>query len=141
MSLAVFFGALAAVVYVPILIYNSRYFVERRVAKWLSNYEATLRGESVEDLRDRILKCSYWTMTEKSSLRETDTVKRFFQHFEAEEYEEILSDGHGGDSLWGLFAAEISIGYRGRPVIMDYHSELVLVLRELRRRKQALPGR
>ncbi|MGC4064931.1 MAG: hypothetical protein QM784_09870 [Polyangiaceae bacterium] len=116
--------------------YNSSYFVKRRVAKWQRDYEAQLRQESVSSLRDRILKSDYWGLTEQSSLRETTTVKEFFRRFDAEKYDEILTELDDGNFMYSVFhAAERSIGYRDRPMIMDYAGLFIPVLKELRRRK------
>jgi hypothetical protein len=117
-------------------IYNSRYFVDRRTEKWRRDYEARLRGESVTSLRDRILQSDYWTLTEDAPLRETETVKEFFRRFDAEEYDDILTELGDGDFVCSVFHdAERSIGYRDRPMIMDYSFEFIAVLKELRRRK------
>jgi hypothetical protein len=119
------------------LIYSSRYFVERRLAEWRRECEEELRRESVTTLRERIVKSDYWNLTEETPLRETETVREFFRRFDAEEYDEILADLDDGDFMCSVFyAAERSIGYRDRPMIMDYDALFVLVLKELRRRKR-----
>lgn len=139
--LILFLGALGIFVGAT-WIYNSRYFVDWRVAAWRREYEAELRRESVTTLRERILKSDYWTLTEDAPLRETETVKELFRRFHAEKYDEILAELNDGDLMCSVFyAAERSIGYRDRPMIMDYDGLFIPVLKELRRRKSASPER
>ena len=72
----------------------------------------------------------------QSPLRETTTVKEFFRRFDAGKYDEILTELGDGDFMCSVFhAAERSIGYQDRPMIMDYTGLFVPVLKELRRRK------
>src|SRR5262245_33714615 len=95
-----------------------------------------LSRASETSLRDRILKSDYWALKEKAPLRETETVKEFFRRFEAEKYDEILQELGDGDFMCSVFhAAERSIGYEDRPLIMDYDGLFIPVLKELRRRK------
>src|SRR5262249_5403213 len=130
-----FLGALG-ISFGAVWIHNSRSFVERRVAKWRRDYEAELRREPATSLRDRILKSDYWALTAKAPLRETEVVKVFFRRFEAEKYDEILTELRDGDVMCSVFyAAERSIGYEDRPMIMDYEGLFIPVLKELRRRK------
>lgn len=119
-------------------IHNSPYFVERRVAEWRRSFEKELARESTASLRDRILKSDYWDLTEQSPLRETDVVKEFFARFGAEQYDEILKDVGDGTFMYSVFhAAERSIGYQDRPMIMDYGDLFTSVLKELQRRKSS----
>jgi hypothetical protein len=115
---------------------NSRYFVERRVAQWQRDFEAQLRREPESALRDRISKSDYWSLTEKRPIGETPTVQEFFRRFDAEEYDAILAGLGDGDFICSVFhAAERSIGYEDRPMMMDYAGQFILVLKELRSRK------
>jgi hypothetical protein len=121
-------------------LYNSPRAVARRNAQWQRAFAESLRGESVEELRNRILTSDYWDLAESSALRDAPAVKELFRRFEAEEYDEILTDLGDGAYVYSVFIGiERSIGYRGRPMIMDYDGLFVPVLKELRRRKGSPP--
>jgi hypothetical protein len=129
-ALAIFIGAQ--------WIYNAAFSIERRTARWRREYEAALRIEPLPALRDRIAKSDYWDLTAKSSLRDADTVKDFFRRFDAEQYDQILTELDDGNYMCSVFAAaERQIGYAARPMIMDYDDLFIPVLKELRKRKSS----
>ena len=112
-------------------------FTARRLAREIRQFEASLRERSVDELRDMISTSPYWDMTVMSRLRDEPAVQEFFRRFDAEEYAELLRELGEGDDMCSVFrGAELSIGYRGRPEIMDYVGTFGPVLKELRRRQR-----
>ncbi len=65
-----------------------------------------------------------------ASLRSTEVVADLLRNAESGE----LEDDAIGTFLTRLAAAERELGYRGRPMLMDYDSELAAMLHALRRR-------
>jgi hypothetical protein len=126
-------GALAAIFVWAWLI--DPWLTARRLAREVRRFEDGLRGESIEALRDLVIASPYWDMVVATPLRDEPAVRDFFARFDAEQYGEILDELGDGIYLCGMFgAAERSIGWRGRPQILDYDGVFVPVLKELRRR-------
>jgi hypothetical protein len=109
---------------------------KRLVERMRRSLEEELARKPTDELLRMLREHEYFAFRMEGALRDTPTVKAFFERIEAEDYEALASELDSIMGLVGYFGqAERAVGNRGRPLVVDY-LDISSIVRELARRQK-----